>query len=97
MIAELAGPAGLVGLIGLAGLAGLRNPCDKARPGAAIRLLALLGFGGLAGFWIPGVGALGAAGAFSLWNHQSPRLAAWGKAAWLSAIGAFYLVRHALG
>lgn len=97
MITELAGPAGLIGLIGLAGLAGLRNPCDKARPGGAIRLLGLFGFGGLAGFWIPGVGALGAAGAFSLWNHQSPRLAPWGRAAWLSLVGAFYVARHLFG
>jgi hypothetical protein len=96
MIEALAGPVGLIGLIGLAGLAGLRNPCDKTRAGGVMRLLGLLGFGGLAGFWIPGVGAMGAAGAFSLWNHQSPRLALWGKAAPLSVAGVFYLVRHLL-
>lgn len=90
----LAGPAGLIGLIGFAGLAGIRNPCAKGRPGGWVRVLALLGFGGLAGFWISGVGAMGAAGALSLWNHQSPRLALWGKAAWLFVIGAFFLVRH---
>lgn len=94
MIDALAGPAGLIGLIGLAGLAGLRQPCDKSRPGGAMRLLGLVGLGGLAGFWIPGAGALGAAGAFSLWNHQSPRLAVWGRAALLSVVGAFYLVRY---
>lgn len=86
--------AGLLGLIGLAGLAGIRNPVAKDRSGSAIRLLGLLGLGGLAGIWLNGVGALGAAGAFSLWNHQSPRLAIWGKAAWLSLIGVFYLVRY---
>ena len=97
MIEALAGPAGLIGLIGLAGLAGLRNPCDKNRAGGAVRLLGLLGLGGLAGFWIPGVGAMGAAGAFSLWNHQSPRLAVWGRTALLSVVGVIYLARHLLG
>ena len=97
IIDTLAGPAGLIGLIGLAGLAGIRNPCEKGRPGGMIRVLGLLGFGGLAGFWIPGVGAMGAAGAMSLWNHQSPRLALWGKAAWLHLVGVFYLARHLLG
>ena len=92
---ETLGPfAGLLGLIGFAGLAGLRYPVEKGRSGGAIRLLGLLGFGGLAGFWIVGVGAMGAAGAFSLWNHQSPRLAAWGRAAWLFLVGAFYLARY---
>lgn len=92
---ETLGPfAGLIGLIGFAGLAALRNPVQKGRSGGFIRLLGLLGFGGLAGFWIVGVGAMGAAGAFSLWNHQSPRLAVWGSAAWLFLVGVFYLVRH---
>ena len=91
---SLAGPAGLIGLIGLAGLAGLRNPCAKERPGGRVRMLGLLGLGGLAGIWIPGAGAMGAAGASSLWNHQSPRLAIWGKAAWLFLVGVFYLARH---
>lgn len=93
----LAGPAGLIGLIGLAGLAGIRNPCDKDRAGTAVRLLGLLGFGGLAGFWIDGAGAMGAAGALGLWNHQSPRLAAWGRAGWLFPVGAIFLGRHFFG
>ena len=97
MIDALAGPAGLIGLIGLAGFAGLRHPCARTQPGSPVRLLSLFGFGGLAGFWIPGVGAMGAAGAFSLWNHQSPRLAAWGKASLLSIVGVFSLARHVLG
>jgi hypothetical protein len=96
MIDALAGPAGLIGLIGLAGLAGLRSPCDKSRAGGAIRLLGLLGLGGLAGFWIAGAGAMGAAGAFSLWNHQSPGLAAWGRAALLSIVGLFYIAWYVL-
>lgn len=91
LLDSLAGPAGLIGLIGFAGLAGIRNPTDKNRSGGLVRLLGLFGFGGLAGFWIPGVGAMGAAGAFSLWNHQSPRLARWGKAAWLFLVGVVYL------
>lgn len=94
MIEELAGPAGLLGLIGLAGLAAIRNPCSRERPGGAIRLLSLVGFAGIAGFWIPGVGAMGAAGAFSLWNHENPRLAIWGKLAWLFLVGAAYLARQ---
>lgn len=96
MIDTLAGPAGLIGLIGLAGLAGIRNPCDRTRPGALVRRMGLFGFGGLAGFWIPGVGAMGAAGAFSLWNHQSARLAHWGTAAWSFLVGVGYLGRHLL-
>lgn len=94
LLDTLAGPAGLIGLIGFAGLAGIRNPCAKERPGGWVRMLGLLGFGGLAGFWIGGVGAMGAAGALSLWNHQSPKLARWGSAAWLFLIGVFYLARH---
>ena len=43
------------------------------------------------------VGAMGAAGAFSLWNHQSPRLAVWGRTALLSVVGVIYLARHLLG
>lgn len=97
LLDALAGPAGLIGLIGFAGLAAIRNPVEKGRAGAWVRLLGLLGFGGLAGFWIPGVGAMGAAGAFSLWNHQTPRLAAWGRASWLFVIGAFYLACYLAG
>lgn len=97
LLDALAGPAGLIGLIGLAGLAAIRNPVEKSRAGGWVRVLGLLGFGGLAGFWIPGVGAMGAAGAMSLWNHQTPRLAAWGRAAWLFLVGAFYLARHLMG
>lgn len=97
LIDTLAGPAGLLGLIGLSGFAGLKHPCDKGRSGGWLRVMALLGFGGLAGFWIPGVGAMGAAGSLSLWNHQSPRLAAWGRAGLSSVIGMAYLVRHLLG
>ena len=89
-----AGPAGLIGLIGFAGLAGIRNPTDKNRAGGWVRLLGLLGLGGLAGLWIPGAGAMGAAGALSLWNHQSPRLAIWGAAAWLFLVGVAYVAIH---
>ena len=92
MIDAFAPWAGLIGLIGLAGLAGLRQPVAKGRAGAKIRLLGLFGLIGLAGFWLPGVGAIGAAGSMSLWNHQNPRLAIWGKLGWLFLIGLGYLV-----
>lgn len=91
LLDSLAGPAGLIGLIGFAGLAAMRHPADKRRPGGLIRMLGLLGLGGFAGLWIPGAGALGAAGALSLWNHQDPRFAIWGKAAWLFLVGVIYI------
>ncbi len=84
--------AGIIGLIGFAGLAGLRTPVGKARKGAGIRLLGLLGFFGLAGIWIPGAGAVGAAGALGLWNHQNPKLAFWGKLGWLWLAGLPFLL-----
>lgn len=78
---------GLVGLIGLAGLAGIRSPVVRSRPGAAIRMLALLGLAGLSGIWIPGAGAMGAFGALGLWQHQSERLALWGRLGWSGLLG----------
>jgi hypothetical protein len=92
MLESLAPSAGLLGLIGLAGLAALRWPVGKDRSGGMIRLLGLLGFAGLAGFWIAGAGAMGAAGALSLWNHPSPRLAFWGRLGWLFPVGLVFLV-----
>ncbi|WP_374529734.1 hypothetical protein [Novosphingobium sp.] len=97
MLQTIAPFAGLLGLIGLAGLAGIKHPADKQRPGGLIRLLGLLGLGGLAGFWIDGAGAMGAAGALGLWNHQSPRLAFWGKLGWAWPVGAVFLALHFLG
>ncbi|MFN5822504.1 MAG: hypothetical protein ACK44T_00585, partial [Sphingomonadales bacterium] len=73
MLETVAPWAGLLGLVGMAGLLGIRNPVAKGRDGAAIRLLGLFGIAGLVGIWIPGAGAVGAAGALSLWNHQTPR------------------------
>lgn len=93
MLDLLAPFAGLVGLIGFAGLAGLKYPVAKDRPGAGVRLLGIFGLAGLAGIWIPGAGAMGAAGALGLWNHPSPRLALWGRLGWLSLIGVPYLIR----
>ena len=49
---------------------------------------------GLAGLWIDGAGAMGAAGALGLWNHQSPRLARWGRLGWLSVLGLPFLIAH---
>lgn len=92
MLDSLAPFAGILGLIGFAGLAGLRTPVDKARSGAGIRLLGLLGLVGLSGIWIPGAGAIGAAGALGLWNHQSPKLAIWGKLGWLWLAGVPFLL-----
>ena len=95
--AEVAPLAGLLGLFGLAGLAGLRWPVAKGRAGGGIRLLALLGFGGLTGFWIDGAGAMGAAGALGLWNHQNPKLARWAWAGWVFPIGVYYIYRSWAG
>lgn len=97
MLDTVAPFAGLLGLIGLAGLAGLRNPVEKARSGAGIRLLGLLGLCGFAGLWIPGAGAVGAAGAFGLWNHQNPTLASWGRLGWLFVVGLPYLWKGLIG
>ncbi len=90
----LASLAGLLGLVGFAGLAGLRRPVAAGRPGGGVRLLAIAGLGGLAGLWIDGAGAMGAAGALGLWNHQDPRLAFWGRLGWAFPVGLFYLARH---
>ena len=97
MLDTLAPVVGLLGLIGFAGLAGIKHPADKARPGGAVRLMGLLGLLGLAGIWIPGAGAMGAAGALGLWNHQSARLARWGQAGWGFLLGVPPLVRGLLG
>ena len=97
MLDQLAPFAGLLGLVGFAGLAGLKNPVDKSRSGGGIRLMGLLGFAGLAGFWIPGAGAVGASGALGLWNHQNPKLAIWGKIAWVWVAGIPFFVRYFMG
>jgi hypothetical protein len=97
MLDILAPWAGLVGLIGLAGLAGFKSPVDKTRAGGGIRWLALVGLFGLCGFWIPGAGAMGAAGALGLWNHQSPRLGLWGNLGWAWVIGLPFLFRFLAG
>ena len=59
--------------------------------------MGLLGFAGLAGFWIPGTGASGAFGALGLWNHQNPKLAFWGKLGPLGITGLPYLVLAIIG
>ena len=97
MLEMLAPWVGLLGLIGFAGLAGLKHKIDPERSGGGIRLLGLLGLTGLIGFWIPGAGAIGASGALGLWNHQSPKLALWGKLGWTFVFGLPYLIRHFLG
>lgn len=97
MLDTLAPLLGLLGLIGFAGLAGIRNPVDKTRPGGGVRLMGLLGLAGLAGIWIPGAGAMGAAGALGLWNHQNPKLALWGRLGWAFVLGVPYLVRWLVG
>lgn len=98
MILETLAPfAGPLGLIGLAGLAGIRNPVAKDRAGAAVRLLGILGLGGFAGLWIDGAGAIGAAGALGLWNHQDPKLARWGRLGWVFPAGLPYLAGHFFG
>jgi hypothetical protein len=91
MLEILAPYVGLLGLIGLAGLIGLKQPVANGRSGFGIRLSGLLGFAGLSGIWIPGAGAIGAAGAFGLWNHQNPRLAFWGKLGWVFVAGIPFL------
>lgn len=95
-MAQIAPLLGLLGLIGLAGFAGLKYPVDKSRPGAAVRLAALLGFLGLSGFWIEGAGAAGAFGALGLWAHQNPRLAIWGRLGMVGVVGLPFIVHAAL-
>lgn len=93
MLDQWAPWAGLIGLIGLAGLAGIKTPAAKDQPGALVRLMGLFGLVGFAGIWIPGAGALGAAGALGLWNHQNKRLAFWGRLGLLSVIGLPFLLK----
>ncbi len=97
MIETLELVVGLLGLIGLGGLVGLKYKPDKSRPGGRIRHMGLIGLLGLAGIWIGGVGAFGAAGALGLWNHQSPRLAIWGRLGWLWLLGIPFLLYWAIG
>lgn len=66
---------GLLGLLGLLGLIGLKHRIPANTQGAAIRLGGLLGFIGIAGFWIPPLGACGAFGALGLWNHPIKTIA----------------------
>ncbi len=86
---------GLFGLCGLMGLCAIWRPVPARRAGGAVRAIGLAGLLGLAGFWNPWLGACGALGAFSLWNHPSSglrRLAWMGFAAPLGlAIGVLLL------
>ena len=56
-------------------------------------MLGLLGLAGLAGIWIEGAGAMGAFGALGLWNHQSPKLAFWGRLGWAGLAGLPFALR----
>ncbi len=78
---------GLFGLWGFAGLMGLKSPVEKIQPGGGIRMMALLGFLGIAGFWIPGGGAAGAFGALGLWGHQDTNVARYALPGWLGVVG----------
>ena len=60
----------LFGFIGMLGLLNLKTPVEENQNGKNIRLLSITGLLGLSGFWINGACALGAFGAYSLWNHQ---------------------------
>ncbi len=84
--------AGLLGLIGLSGLLSLRHPVAADRSGGLVRLFGLGGLLGLAGFWIPGAGAMGAFGALGLWNHQRPSYHRYACLGWLGVVGVPYLV-----
>jgi hypothetical protein len=95
-VEQIAPILGLLGLIGLAGLANFKYPVDRSRSGSGIRLLALLGLLGIAGFWVDGAGATGAFGAIGLWNHQSPKLALWGKLGWFGLVGLPFVAMAAL-
>ena len=86
-------PLSLVGLIGLGGMVALVRPVDRARPGARIRALGIVGLGGFIGILVPPVGAMGAAGALGLWNHQNRKLAFWGAMGWAWVLGAAALVQ----
>nr|WP_246262330.1 hypothetical protein [Aromatoleum evansii] len=79
-------------MIGLAGLAGIKSPVLRSRSGAGVRMMGVLGLAGLSGIWIPGAGAMGAFGALGLWNHQSSRLAFWGRMGWTGLVGVPFLL-----
>jgi hypothetical protein len=87
---------GLVGLVGLGGLIAMKWPVDAARSGGAVRKLGLLGLLGFAGLVVPAAGAMGAAGALSLWNHQNAPLRVWGALSWVWPLGLVMLALWAL-
>ena len=60
----------LFGFICMLGILNLKTPVEENQNGKNIRLFSITGLLGLSGFWINGAGALGAFGAYSLWNHQ---------------------------
>ncbi len=75
---------GLIGFLGLLGLIGIRHRMPAGTPGMPLRLCGLLGFIGLMAFWTPPLGASGAFGALSLWNHPKEKYA---RLAWLGFAG----------
>lgn len=73
----------------------MKAPVDTVRSGGTVRKLGgLLGF---LGFLVPPAGAMRAAGAFGLWNHQNGALRTWGALGWLWLIGLVMLAVWALG
>ena len=53
-------------------------------------------FLGLAGFWIPSLGACGAFGALGVWNHQNSSIARLAFLGWLGIIGVIQTISYYL-
>lgn len=78
---------GIIGLLGLLGLIGIKHRIPAGTPGGLVRLCGLFGLIGLSAFWIPPLGACGAFGALSLWNHPTTKYAKLARLGFAGIIG----------